>query len=40
VVLDFYEEPPVPVLFKIRVVPVPVPVPHKNGTQCPVLEKH
>jgi hypothetical protein len=24
--------------FKIRVVPVPVP--HKNGTQCPVLEKH
>jgi hypothetical protein len=31
---------PVPVLFKIRVLPVPVPAPHKNGTQCPVLEKH
>jgi hypothetical protein len=30
VVLDFYEEPPVPVLFKIRVVPVPVPVSHKK----------
>jgi len=30
VVLDFYEEPPVPVRFKIRVVPVPVPVSHKK----------
>jgi hypothetical protein len=31
VVLDFHKEPPFP---------VPVPVPDKNGTQCPVLEKH